>query len=50
MLKLRVKTLHSLKIKGGLIVETWQIIILLVDIIVLGIDVYVLIEMFKDRF
>lgn len=30
--------------------ETWQIIILIIDIIVLGIDVYVLIEMFRDRY
>ena len=29
--------------------ETWQIIILIIDIIVLGIDVYVLIEMFKGE-
>ena len=28
--------------------ETWQIIILILDIILLGIDVYVLIKMFKD--
>ena len=30
--------------------ETWDIIILILDIIVLGIDVYVLIEMFRDRY
>ena len=30
--------------------EFYHIIILIVDIIVLGIDVYVLIEMFKDNF
>lgn len=30
--------------------ETWQIIILIIDLIILGIDVYVLIEMFRDRF
>ena len=30
--------------------ETWYIIILILDIIVLGIDVYVLIEMFRDRY
>ena len=36
--------------KGDKNMETWQIIILLVDIIVLGIDIYVLIEMFRDRY
>lgn len=30
--------------------EFYHIIILIVDLIVLGIDVYVLIEMFRDRY
>ena len=30
--------------------EFYHIIILIIDIIVLGIDVYVLIEMFRDRY
>ena len=30
--------------------ETWDIIILILDIIVLGIDVYVLIQIFKNNF
>ena len=30
--------------------EFYHIIILIVDLILLGVDIYVLIEMFKDRF
>lgn len=30
--------------------EFYHIIILIVDLIILGIDVYVLIEMFRDRY
>lgn len=28
--------------------ETWQIIILVIDLIILCVDIYVLIEIFKD--
>lgn len=34
--------------KGDKNMETWQIIILIIDIIVLGIDIYVLHEIFKE--
>ena len=30
--------------------EFYHIIILIIDLIVLGIDIYVLIEMFRDRY
>lgn len=34
--------------KGDENMETWQIIILIIDLIILCIDIYVLIEIFKD--